>query len=232
MAVRKVQVIPALDVTELDQAVQLVARVAASPHIYGYKLGFSLGLKYGLPRVVTALRELSDKPIIYDHQKAGTDIPDTGKLFAATLAEAGIGEGILFPQAGPHTLRAWATALKEAGLEVIVGGAMTHPGYLESEGGFIRDAAATEIYRLAHELGVRRFVMPLTKPELCKKLWDAAGLGEDCTLYSPGYGAQKGQLGPFAWVPTHHIIVGRGLLHAEDPLAYLDALIREAGETA
>jgi orotidine-5'-phosphate decarboxylase len=226
------QIIPALDVTNLEAADRLAARVGGHPAVYGFKLGFGLGLTYGLPAVVEALRRHSDRPVIYDHQKAGTDIPDTGALFARVMEQAGVDEVILFPQAGPETLRAWVEALHAAGRTVIVGGAMTHKAYLQSEGGFVVDSAATEIYRLAFALGVRRFVMPLTKPALCRQLWTDAGLDASCTLYSPGYGAQQGQLAPFGWVPAHLVIVGRALLQADDPAAYLDSVVNAWKEPA
>ena len=44
-----------------------------------YKVGLSLALDCGLPKVVEIAREYTDKPIIYDHLKAGTDIPEVGK---------------------------------------------------------------------------------------------------------------------------------------------------------
>ncbi|MFH1807483.1 MAG: orotidine 5'-phosphate decarboxylase / HUMPS family protein [Pseudomonadota bacterium] len=221
------QIIPALDVTDLTVATAVVEAVGQHPGIYGFKLGFSLGLSHGLPRVVETIRRHSNKPVIYDHQKAATDIPDTGALFARVLKQAGVDEAILFPQAGPETLRAWASALVDEGLTTIVGGAMTHRAYLHSEGGFLVDSAATDIYRLAYAAGVRRFVMPLTKPDLVRRLWQQAGLDDSCILYSPGYGAQKGQLAPFSWVPAHLVIVGRALLQAADPVAYIDGVLDE-----
>ncbi len=62
---------------------------------------------HGLPAVIIAARKHTDKPIIYDHQKAGTDIPDTGRNFARVVKKAGVDTVIFFPQAGPETARAW-----------------------------------------------------------------------------------------------------------------------------
>ncbi|MBI4821288.1 MAG: orotidine 5'-phosphate decarboxylase [Deltaproteobacteria bacterium] len=220
------KIIPALDTTELESVARLAAAVGSHPAIHGFKVGFGLGLTFGLPKTVEVIRRYSQKPIIYDHQKAGTDIPDTGSLFARTLKGAGIDEAILFPEAGPETLRAWVEALADVDMTTIVGGVMTHPAYLESEGGFIVDRAAAEIYRLARALGVSRFVMPLTKPELARSLWRAAELDDRSVLYSPGYGAQSGDLARFAWVKTHYVIIGRTLLAAPDPAAYVDRVAR------
>ena len=99
-------VIPACDVETLEQFEELVRQTANVEGIGGYKVGFELGLGFGLPAVVEAVRRHTDKPVIYDHQKAGTDIPDTGKGFARVVKRAGVDTIILFPQAGPETERA------------------------------------------------------------------------------------------------------------------------------
>ncbi|MBN1425698.1 orotidine 5'-phosphate decarboxylase [Candidatus Fermentibacteria bacterium] len=223
------RLIPALDTTDLSAAARLVSAVGEAQAVYGFKVGFGLGLAHGLPRVVEAIRKSSAKPILYDHQKAGTDIPDTGRLFAETLRGAGVDEAILFPHAGPAVLAAWVAACSEAGLKVIVGGLMTHRGYVRSEGGFLADEAIPEIYRLAHREGVRAFVVPLTKPAATRLLVRELDLGA-CEFYSPGYGAQGGDPGAFDFIRRHYVIVGRSLLKAPDPLHYVqevsDALAR------
>ena len=165
MTSKTFSLIPSLDVTSLDEAARLVEAVQAHPFVYGFKVGFSLGLAQGLPRTVEAIRGLTAKPVIYDHQKAATDIPATGALFARVLADAGIDEVILFPQAGPATLEAWAEAMMAKGLKTIVGVVMTHAKYLQGEGGYLADSSPVDIARRAKAAGVKAFVTPLTKPE-------------------------------------------------------------------
>ena len=215
------KVIPALDVTDLNRIEQLIEAIDSQEIIYGYKAGFSLGLTHGLPKVVETIRKYSNKPIIYDHQKAATDIPDTGKLFAQTMKDSGIDEVILFPQAGPVTLEAWVKAVQELEMKVIVGGIMTHPKFVVSEGGFIRDEAVIEMYAKSFELGVKDFVVPLTKPEATMKLYKETELDESCAFYSPGFGKQGGDAAQFAFLKTHYMIIGRSLLQAENPVFYL-----------
>ncbi|HBY18268.1 MAG TPA: hypothetical protein DEH00_03760 [Candidatus Marinimicrobia bacterium] len=229
---KNIKIIPALDLTDLDKLESLVQAVDDHPLVYGYKLGFSLGLTYGLPRVCKLLRKHTGKPLIYDHQKAATDIPATGQLFAGVMKSSGISEVILFPQAGPDTLKAWIGALKEKDLKVIVGGIMTHPAYLESEGGFIRDTAATDIYKLAFEKNVRDFVVPLTKPSETERIFREAGLDDGCTFYSPGYGSQGGNPANFPFIRNHYLIIGRSLLKAEDPVLYLDEISKQIKDTS
>jgi orotidine-5'-phosphate decarboxylase len=209
---------PSLDQVSLAAAVNVAGQIATHPAVSSFKIGFSLGLSAGLQTVVRALREITDKPIIYDHQKAGTDIPDTGALFARVMANSGITEAILFPQAGPTTLRAWVQALQDAGIVPVVGALMTHATYVESEGGFLRDSCVAETFALAGELGVRKFVVPLTKPVPVAAL----SFPQDSVFYSPGFGAQSGDPHAFPALQEHHLIAGRALFAASDARAYVE----------
>ena len=229
MAEKTYRIIPALDTADLDAALRLVCRVAGRPSVYGFKLGFSLGLGYGLPETARRIREWTDKPLIYDHQKAATDIPDTGALFGDVMKKAGIDEVILFPHTGPRTLEAWTRAMQERGLKTIVGAVMTHPAYLVSEGGFIADEAAVAIYRQAAGLGVGAFVTPLTKPELVAKLAQEVPFTAAQEFYSPGYGAQGGDPAKFPALARHYLIMGRALMTAEDPAKKLAEAEKQLG---
>lgn len=221
------KVIPALDVTDLKQLKNLIKSIAELDFVYGYKIGFSLGLSLGLPRVVKEIKSISDKPVIYDHQKAATDIPDTGKLFAKVMKQSGVDEVILFPQAGPATLEGWVKSVQDQKLKVIVGGIMTHPRFVVSEGGFIRDEAVVEMYRKSYKMGVKDFVVPLTKPDETKNLYKDAKLNENCIFYSPGFGKQGGDALKFGFIKTHYLIIGRSLLQAKDPVKYLQKVEKE-----
>lgn len=217
---------PSLDVTELGKAVSLAEAVAAHPFVSSFKLGFALGLGAGLPNAVAAIRAFTSKPLVYDHQKAGTDIPDTGALFARTMRAAGITEAILFPQAGPKTLEAWVKALQDADVVPVVGAVMTHEGFRISEGGYLDDAGLLGAYELAAKCGVRKFVVPLTKPGVAQ----AVSWPEDSIFYSPGFGAQGGDPHAFAALPEHHLIAGRAYIQAPDKLAYVHGVATEYGQ--
>jgi len=215
------KLIPALDVLDLAVVERLAKAVGNNPMVYGFKLGFSLGLTHGLGAVVAAIRKHSNLPVIYDHQKAATDIPDTGRLFAQTMKQGGIDEVILFPQAGPVTLEAWIEAMRAENLKIIVGGLMTHKAYVSSEGGFLEDRAIETIYKTAVEKGVKAFVVPLTKPDAVDRIVKAVPFTADAEFYSPGYGRQGGDPSRFASISRHYLIVGRALLEAADPEAWL-----------
>ena len=212
-------VIPACDVSTIEEFEELVKQTADVKGIGGYKVGFELGLSFGLPAVVAVARKHTDKPIIYDHQKAGTDIPDTGKNFARTMKKSGVDTIILFPQAGPETERAWIYHTLNNGLNVIVGGRMTHPAYAVSEGGFITDEGALDMYRIAARSGVNNFVVPGNKPEVIKQIREVVEAeGIFPIFYAPGFIAQGGKIGDAVKVAgdKFHGIVGRGIYQAKD----------------
>lgn len=212
-------VIPACDVSSIEDFEKLVIETADVDGIGGYKVGFELALGYGLSTVVNVARKHTDKPIIYDHQKAGTDIPDTGKNFARVCKAAGVDGVIMFPLAGPETERAWIYHALDQGLNVIVGGWMTHPAFTSSEGGFIMDKSAIDMYLIAAEAGINNFVVPGTKPEAIRNIRQMVeAVGVKPVFYAPGFVAQEGKIENAAKEAGErwHAIVGRGIYLAED----------------
>ena len=214
-------IVPACDVETIEAYEKLVKSVDAVDGIGGYKIGFELGLRYGLPKIVEVPRKNcgSTRPLIYDHQKAATDIPDTGKKFARVLRNAGIDALILFPQAGPETERAWIEAAFEEGLGVMVGGMMTHKSYVQSDGGYLSDSGVMEMYRCAARCGVKEFVVPGTKPDVIKRVRELlVSEGVDPIFHAPGFVTQGGSISDAAKVAgkQFHAIVGRALYEAAD----------------
>jgi len=212
-------VIPACDVDTIEEFETLVKETADVDGIGGYKTGLILSLRYGLPKIVEVVRKYTEKPIIHDHQKAATDIPELGKKFAKICKGAGVDAVILFPQSGPETERAWIYHALDHDLKVIVGGRMTHPAYSVSEGGFITDEGAFEMYKIAARAGVNNFVVPGNKPDVIaqvKELVEAEGVSP--VFYAPGFVAQGGKIEDAAKVAGDrwHAITGRAIIEAED----------------
>lgn len=215
-------VMVACDLNDIAKLEELVRDTCNISGICGYKVGFYLGLRYGLPKVVETIRKHTKLPVIYDHQKAGTDIPATGKLFAKVVAESGIDAVILFPFAGAATERAWIDACQEKDLVVMVGGHMTQEEFLVSEGGFIADEAPERIYEIAASLGVVDFIVPGNKVEFVehyKKLLDDLLGSDGYSLSAPGFITQGGEVSKFALVAGKFwvAIVGSGIYGAENP---------------
>jgi len=222
-------VIVAADVSTLDELRRLAIAVRGVQGIGGFKLGFRVALK-GIATAVQIIRANygQDCPIIYDHQKAGNDIPDMGKGFAQDLRNAEVTAAILFPFAGPSTQESWTKACFDVGLKVLTGGIMTHPRFLVSEGGYIADEAVEKIFGRACQSGVRHFVVPGNKLDWVKKIrgWLTKELGEDnYAIYAPGFIDQGGNIGECALISGDewHAIVGGAI--------YKQKNIREAAVT-
>jgi orotidine-5'-phosphate decarboxylase len=234
-------IIPACDVS-FKTFREIVKNTAEVPGVGAYKVGVAF-LDIGLKKVVDTAREYTNKPIIYDHQKAGTDIPEqTPDSFMDAMLRASVNAVILFPQAGPITEYEWIKAAQDRGIGVIVGGEMTHPRYLEGDlsetkkknytqifqdlgidreiSGFIRKFAPEDMYEIATRMKVTNFVVPGNKPDRIKYY---KSLIESCKVtdpdfYSPGLVAQGGEIseGAEAAGKRFHAIVGRGIYEPKD----------------
>ena len=228
---RETGILLAADVADTADLRRLAELADDIPEVAGVKVGFSLALRYGLGPVVKAVRDVSDLAVIYDHQKAATDIPAMGAPFAAVCREAGADGVIFFPQAGPRTLEGFVSAAFDHGLVPIVGLVMTHPAYLQSEGGFVSDDAPDSICRIAVELGVEHFVLPGNKTDLVTRF--ASGplnTLKTATIMMPGIGSQGGSItSAFQAAAPHRrfAIVGSAIYRATDPRAAMKALAEE-----
>jgi len=232
-------IVPACDVVDLDIYEKIVEATADNEKVGAYKIGFALGLTHELPKVIEITKEYTDKPIIFDLQKAGNDIPDFGKLFAKTCKNAEIDAVILFPFSSPITQYEWTKACQDNGLEVIIGGRMTHPRQIEGDYsntkdkdyskifkelgfeddlmGYIREDAPEDIYKLGARMGVTNFVIPGNEPKVAESLIKL--LKKECrdiAIYSPGLITQGGNLSESCELVDKlgiefHGIIGRGL---------------------
>lgn len=217
----KYGIIPACDVKNLTELDLLVKTTYPLNFIVGYKIGSLLGLSYGIEKAVNVIRNYTKLPIIYDHQKFGTDIPDicSGEILRF-LKKAGIDAIIIFPLSGIETLRSSVEGCFENDLVPIIGGDMTHPGYLTNEGGYIEATRPGRIYLDACKLGVKGFVIPGTKIEKMKEYKEEIKkiVSQPYFLF-PGIGKGQGGNIVVAFKAIHpyagYAIVGRGV-YAED----------------
>ncbi|MBW2976845.1 orotidine 5'-phosphate decarboxylase [Candidatus Woesearchaeota archaeon] len=213
----KKSIIPSCDVPDLGKLKNLVRETCSVEGVGAYKIGLELCLRCGIPAVVDAVRKYTDLPIIYDHQKAATDIPELGEKFAESVK--GVNAAILFPLTGPETERAWIKACRKEKLGVIVGGDMTHKAFLGNDGGFINDKGPLKIYEIAAGEKINDYVVPGNKPEkirLYRAFLEARGIKP--VFYSPGLIAQGGNIaeGAKAAGESWHAIIGRALYNAKD----------------
>ncbi len=188
-------VIPACDVATIEDFKTLIERTCPIEGIVGYKVGCTLALSYSLSRLTEIVAEQTDLPLIYDHQKAGTDIPQMGDKFAEVCSKAGMKAVIIFPMAGSETEKAFIKALFRRGLVPWVGGEMTHEKYLHREGGFLVDDAPKEMYKIGAKYGVEYFVVPGNKPDIiCEYNTLISGTVKEPKFCMPGIGSQGGEI--------------------------------------
>ena len=213
----KYGIIPACDVRNLDELELFVKSTCSLNFIVGYKIGSLLALSYGIKKVVNVIRSYTDLPIIYDHQKFGTDIPAicSGEILSF-LKEVGINALIIFPLSGIETLKASIEGCLKNNIVPLVGGEMTHPGYLTDEGGYIEVTRPKRMYLDACELGVKGFVIPGTKIKKMEEYKrEIEKIVSQPYFLFPGIG--KGQGGDivaaFKAIYPHagYAIVGRGI---------------------
>ena len=223
-------IIPACDVS-LKQFRKLVKQTKDIKEVSAYKLGFELGLEYGLPKIVKVARKYTDKPLIYDPQKGGTDVPFTGKKFANVCKNAGIDAVILFPLSGPETQKAWTDAAFEKGLDVIMGVEMTHDCYFASEGGYISNSSIHKIIDIALHQGVSKFVVPgddFNRLSFYDLLFSNIDIGFDVSFYSPGFGRQGGLYSDAKNIKHPlHLIIGRSLYESKNIKKTVKEIIEE-----
>jgi orotidine-5'-phosphate decarboxylase len=132
-------IVPALDIDSHDHLERVVRGTSRREGVAGYKLGLTSVLRFGLQESVRRLRDLTDLPIIYDHQKAGPDMPDMAKKYTAMCKEADVDGLILFPVAGPTAVDRFVGEAVSAGLIPFVGGEIPVPDYSVSGGGYMLD---------------------------------------------------------------------------------------------
>jgi orotidine-5'-phosphate decarboxylase len=224
-------IVIACDVQTIKKFKNLIEQTYDVDRIGGYKIGSILVIRYGLPKLVQIIRQFTDLPVIYDHQKAMTDIPDLSEQFVTAVRDSGADALIGFPQSGPVTEEVMIKACKDVGLEIIIGGEMTHPKYKRSEGGYISDEAVDEMYLLAAKNGVNNFVVPGNKPEKVRHYREILEplVGKELTFFAPGFVAQGGIITDVARVAGNywHAIVGRAIYGAKDIRAAAKEMTRE-----
>lgn len=245
-------IVPACDVTK-EKYIEILEATSGIEKVGGYKIGPVLTGRPGYDEIVKITRHHTSKPLIFDAQKWGTDIPDTAEKILTPLKESGIDTVILFPQSGPAAAYQWIKDSQDLDLNVIVGGEMTHPRYLStdlSEGkkvnyteifkelgitraipGFMREYAPEDIYEIAARMGVTNFVVPGNKPDKIthyKSLIERCGISEPI-FWSPGLVEQSGKVseGAKAAGKRFHGIVGRGIYASKDMKQAAIALSKE-----
>lgn len=225
-------IIVALDAETVDACKRTVDATTAVEGVVGYKLGMTTALRLGLAEAVRQMREHTDLPLLYDHQKAGPDVFDMAAKFAALCAEAKVDGLILFPLAGPRAVEGFVGEALKQGILPLVGGDLPFADYNLSGGGYVADDALERIIDKAVEAGANHFVIPGNTPD--KLRHHAARLKSKLrapVFVVPGIGPLGGKIGELVAAANGcsvYGVVGRAVYAAEDQAAAARALVDEA----
>jgi orotidine-5'-phosphate decarboxylase len=193
----------ALDVTKKESAISVASRCA--PYIDAIKIGYPLVLAAGLS-IADDLADL-DLPLIADFKVA--DIPNTSRLIAEAVFVSGYDALICQGFTGRDSVTSCVEVAREYGGDCFVVTEMSHPGATE----FFHGGIAERIAVLAKECDADGIIAPATRPERIGLLKQLIG---DLKIYSPGVGAQGGDISAIAGI-VDGIIIGRAIYEAEDP---------------
>ena len=208
------RLILALDITDRQKALDIVAKV--QKHVDAVKVNYPFALGCGMG----AVKELAARAdVICDFKVA--DIPNTDRLIVEQAAKSGAAGIICHAFPGRDSLEACVKAA--AGMDVYVMTEMSHPG-----AEMFMAPVAERMAKLAVEVGAAGIIAPATRPEKVRALRKIVG---DLKILSPGVGAQGGSAPDAIKAGADYVIVGRAIYEAADPEAAarkLAAEIREA----
>jgi len=188
----------ALDETDPARALSIAKEV--SPFVAKIKINYPLVLSAGL-NIVKQISEFSS--VICDFKVA--DIPNTNRLIAEAVFDAGASGIIAHAFPGPESLKAIREVDSDKELYVVI--TMSHP----KGGDFFR---IEEFCSLALEIGATGVVAPATRPADVSRVRSLVG---DLKIISPGVGAQGGNSTETLKAGADYIIVGRGIYSSDNP---------------
>ncbi|AEC52289.1 orotidine 5'-phosphate decarboxylase [Pyrococcus sp. NA2] len=205
-------IILALDVYEEDKALNIAKEV--EDYVSMIKVNWPLILGSGLG-IIGKLKEETGLKIIADLKLA--DIPNTNKLIAKKVFEAGADYIIVHPFVGKDSVN----AVKELG-EIIMVVEMSHPGALE----FI-NPLTDKFIEMANQIKPFGVIAPGTRPERIRYIRER--LNDSIKILAPGIGAQGGKARDAIEAGADYIIVGRAIYNAENPKEVARRIYNEVG---
>jgi len=137
--------------------------------VAGYKLGARPVIKNGLRDISNLIKEQTSKPLLYDHQKFGNEVPEicSGDILD-NIKDSGIDGIVVLPLAGRKVLGSIVNKCSKIKLLPVVCGDLSYEGYFSSEGGYIENDTQQKIYIDAANLGVSHFIMSCNRIERIK----------------------------------------------------------------
>jgi hypothetical protein len=139
------------------------------PFVVGYKIGVLPVLEAGLKDTLRNIKKINSKPLLYDHQKLGCDLPDIYKGRMLDLIKSYGADGIfVFPIGGQEVLESIINKCNDIGLTPIVCGDLAYKGFFTEEGGYVDIDIQQRIYLDAASYGVSHFMMSCNRVDRIK----------------------------------------------------------------
>lgn len=192
----------------VDSDPPLETLAALQPHVDGVKLGLPLLLDRG-PDHLAAVADIFDgdgQGVVCDFKLA--DIPPINRRSVEAAMDLGATHVICHAFVGPDSVEA---AVQASGGNCFVVAEMSHPGGAR----FFADLSERFV-DVAREAGALGLIAPATRPKRVAHLRGLAGV--DLKIATPGVGTQGGSAGEVFDAGADWIIVGRSILHADDPV--------------
>ncbi len=203
--VRRTGIIHALDVEDLDKALE-IAR-AVEPNVDSIKISYPLILTEG-PHAIEEFKKAVDVPILTCFKVA--DIPQISHRIMKATLEAGADGVTLHGFVGRDTVAECIKVANGFKAHTFVIAEMSHPGAEE-----FMQPVGEKIAQMAKDLGATGIVAPATRPERVKRYREI--IGRDMTIAAPGVGSQGGHLGDAILMGADYEIVGRSIYESKDP---------------
>lgn len=139
------------------------------PFVAGYRVGTLPVLEYGLKDTIRSIRKISGKPVIYDHQKLGSDLPGVYKDGMLDLIKSFGTDGVfIFPLGGKEVLESIINKCNDIKLIPVVCGDLSYKGFFTEEGGYMDIDVQQRIYLDAASYGVSHFMMSCNRVDRIK----------------------------------------------------------------
>jgi orotidine-5'-phosphate decarboxylase len=211
---KKPGIIVALDIKDIDFALNLAKEMDKAKGNYALKIGRSLEMQGG-KSIISKIKEVSNIPLIYDGKIA--DIPFISSEIAEIAYEAGADAVIMHSFVGSDVIKEIINLNMGDVITVVE---MTHPGAVEYYQHYSEKMAEAAL-----KLGVNGIVLPATRPERVKKL--SKLISDSIYIISPGIKAQGAKPGDAIINGADYEVVGRAIYESEEPRKTAEALYQE-----
>jgi orotidine-5'-phosphate decarboxylase len=211
---KKPGIIVALDIKDIDFALNLAKEMDKAKGNYALKIGRPLEMQGG-KSIISKIKEVSNIPLIYDGKIA--DIPFISSEIAEIAYEAGADAVIMHSFVGSDVIKEIINLNMGDVITVVE---MTHPGAVEYYQHYSEKMAEAAL-----KLGVNGIVLPATRPERVKKL--SKLISDSIYIISPGIKAQGAKPGDAIINGADYEVVGRAIYESEEPRKTAEALYQE-----